>query len=104
MTRRIATLLAAFIAFSAAPVAALANMHGPGVCSHHHIITNWLSRKFGESVRGAGMTLGKLIQLWVDEEDGSWSITVTGPNNSMCQFEGGEGWNFFPAQPQGDPA
>ena len=104
MTRWPLLLLAAFAAFSGAPVAALANMHGPWVCRHHHEITNWLSRKFGESVRGFGMSMGSIFQLWVDEEDGSWSVTLTWPNYLMCQFEGGGGWNFFSTQPLGDPA
>ena len=104
MTRWPLPLLAAFIAFSVAPAAALANMHRPGVCHHHHEIKNWLLQKFGETVRGSGMSEVVFFQLWVDEADGSWSATITWPDNITCQFEGGKGWNFFPAPPPGDPA
>ncbi len=101
MTRWQATLLAAFIAFSAAPVAALA--HGHIVCRHHHEIQNFLSLKYGESVRGLGIVGNYIFQIWVNETTETWSITRTRMNKITCLLASGKDWTFFPAPPQGDP-
>ena len=95
-------LLAAFIAFSAAPVAAHAVTNQ--ICHHHHKIENWLARQYGESPRGGGLTQRHLFQIWVNETTGTWSITRTRPNKVTCLLAAGQDWNFFSALPPGDPA
>ena len=102
MTRWPYILLAAFIAFSAAPVAALARGHV--ICSHHHEMRNFLARKYSESVRGVGIVGNYIFQLWVNELTGTWSITRTRTNKITCLLAAGDGWDFFSAQPPGDPA
>ena len=102
MTRCIATLLAAFIMFSASQVAALANSHV--LCRHHHEIQNFLSRAYSESVRGGGSVDNYIFQLWVNETTETWSITRTRTNLITCLLAAGQGWVFIPAPPPGDPA
>ena len=102
MTRWLPSLLAALIAFSAAPVAAHAVANQ--ICRHHHELKNWLWRQYGESRHGGGLTRQHLFQLWVNETTGTWSITRTRPNKITCLLAAGDGWNFFSALPQGDPA
>ncbi len=102
MTRWLTALVAATIALSAAPVAALANGHV--ICRHHHEIASFLSRMHGESVRGVGVIADRYIfQIWLNETTETWSITRTRTNKITCLLAAGQGWDFLPAPPLGDP-
>jgi len=92
-----AALVAAF--FMAAPAMAQPYpriMRVP--CTGAEILTELLARDYGESVAGQGVTGGALLQLWRNQETGSWTILLVSPDGEACALAGGEDW-MDPVQP-----
>jgi hypothetical protein len=66
-----------------------------------------LKDTFGEEPRAIGLdTQDRLISLFVDPADGSWTLLMTVPGQSpiSCVLVGGEAWEERPLPLVGDPS
>jgi hypothetical protein len=66
-----------------------------------------LKAQFGEVPAAIALDAqDRLISLYVDPDDQSWTVlmTVPGPNAISCVLTGGESWEAIALPPVGDPA
>lgn len=64
----------------------------PAGCGEREPFVEKLDRDFDEDQRFAGMTVtGTVIELWLDEEDGSWTAIETYTNGITCVRSDGHG-------------
>jgi len=86
-----ATALAVLFAF---PVAAAPN------CASVAQVIELLTLGYGESPVAQGLDeRGALIQMWVNPETGSWTVTGTGPSGTSCVLAQGEGGSYKAPEP-----
>jgi hypothetical protein len=86
--------LAAATLLQAAPSAAQ-NM----LCGQRDIVVNELTGRYGEEVRGMGLAhQNRIVEVFVSEETGSWTIIVTSPNGTTCLMAAGQ--HFATMEPQ----
>lgn len=100
MIRRTLTALIALIALCGAYTASQAAM-----CADKSIVEESLRAKYGESVRGIGFTGSPvaLMQIWVNPQTRTWTITTTYASGMLCLMASGEGWGESePALPGDD--
>ncbi|MCU9848049.1 hypothetical protein OEZ60_08525 [Defluviimonas sp. WL0024] len=66
-------------------------------CADRDEMTETLSRKYSESLTGAGLQSSKrLVELWSSAETGTFSIIITRPNGMSCLVASGEYWQLTP--------
>lgn len=67
-----------------------------------------LTSTFGESRRHRGLIEGgeTLLEVWRNDETGSWTTILIKPDGAACGLTAGSAWQNLPAQqePSGDPA
>jgi hypothetical protein len=69
-------------------------------CASIAQVIELLTLGYGESVAASGLDeRGALIQMWVNPETGSWTVTGTGPSGTSCVLAQGEGGNHFAPEP-----
>ena len=62
---------------------------------YEHIVKN-LKEKYGEVPRGIGIINDQqLIQLFVSEETGTWTLVRSIKNGPACFLGAGQGWQTF---------
>ena len=84
-----ATALA--LAITVSPVAAQT------LCISHSDAEKLLKEQYNEVVAARGITgRGSVVELFLDIEDGSWSLIETRPSMLTCFMGGGEGWENIP--------
>ena len=60
-------------------------------CSSHAFVVNDLEKNFGESRKGWAVSVtNELIELFINEKTGKWTILFTHPNKLTCGLVGGE--------------
>ena len=60
-------------------------------CSSHEFVTNDLEENFGESRKGWAVSVtNELIELFINEKTGKWTILFTHPNKLTCGLVGGD--------------
>lgn len=101
-----------FIAVAFAAVLSLAECAGPDPayaqniqprvgCKSVHDVSKMLFDRFRERLIWLGLSnkSGKIISVYLDEGDGSWTIVVTNPNNcSYMDDEGKRGYAVGPGK------
>ena len=99
MTR---TLIIAAALIAGMATAAQAQM----VCDTRDSIVEMLGKVYGEVRRGGGLGGGNLLEIWVSEATGTFSILQTYPSGFTCIVAAGDGWHDYTAEliPTGDPA
>ena len=61
-----------------------------------------LREKFKEDPVGYGATSGgAMAELWVSEENDTWTITLRMPNGVLCLVASGDGWRKSPEKVKG---
>ncbi|MEX3016644.1 hypothetical protein [Gymnodinialimonas hymeniacidonis] len=87
MMKRIASIaFAGLITFVALPAEAQ-NM----LCGQREMVVNELTGRYGEEVRGMGLAhQNRIVEVFVSEETGTWTITVTSPNGMTCLMAAGQ--------------
>lgn len=66
-------------------------------CVPSHVMAERLAGGYGEVAIGRGFAPnGALIELYVSEETGSWTVTATLPGGPSCMLITGEAWEFLP--------
>lgn len=91
------TLIAGALAGALSGAATAANAEpasgGRKACNHWRAIAEHLDQKFNERPVAAGLqTNGNLVQLFVAEDTGTWSMVIVRPSGVGCLVSAGEGW------------
>lgn len=95
MWRRILVIgtLAGALSGAAATAGAEPGAGGGRPCNHWRAIAEHLDQKFNERPVAAGLqTNGHLVQLFVAEDTGTWSMVIVRPSGVGCLVSAGEGW------------
>ena len=71
-------------------------------CAARDTVVERLASKYGESRQSVGMAANQsLVEVYANEDSGSWTITVTLPNGTTCLVASG---NSFEALAEVAPA
>ena len=71
-------------------------------CSTRSEIISELAEKYGETVHGVGLrSSGSVLELFVSEKTGSWTIVITSSDGTSCAVDAGASWQDADA-PQGE--
>ena len=82
------------------PVAAVAQGQN---CGQRDAVVERLASKYGESRQSIGMApQGRVVEVFASLETGTWTITVTMPNGTMCLVASGQ--SFEPVNEPVAPA
>jgi hypothetical protein len=61
------------------------------LCGQREMVINELTGRYGEEVRGMGLAhQNRIVEVFVSEETGTWTITVTSPNGTTCLMAAGQ--------------
>ena len=59
-------------------------------CGPREVIVDTLQSRYGETRRVVAMTSeGTLMELWGNDENGSWTVTMTRPGGNTCLVSAG---------------
>ena len=73
------------------------------VCAERDAVTDRLKTKYGEHFAGGGLRNAKAIfEVWMSEEQGTWTILMTTPDGKSCVMASGTDWRD--ALPTTEPA
>lgn len=74
-------------------------------CIHRNIVGERLTENFGETVHSRGLSPSgqAIVETWVNQETGSWTITVTKPSGMSCLVASGQMFEVMPQEAQGEP-
>lgn len=90
----------------AAVLAASQIAHSAPQCDSREAVTSLLADRYNETRRAIGIAgQSAVMELFVAEETGTWSITVTLPDGQMCLVASGSNYEPVTEAPaKGDPA
>lgn len=80
----------------------VASAQAQTICGPYDRAVGVLKQKYNERVTHRGIaslpngTPGPMIELWSNDETGSFTILSVKPNGTACLFIGGEGWGAEP--------
>lgn len=84
------------VLFAAALIGATAVSSIPAaaeVCGKRDTVLTRLSEKFGETRRSLGLGANNgVVEVFANDETGSWTITVTMPDGRMCLVASGQSY------------
>ncbi|MBF9043414.1 hypothetical protein HKCCE4037_08755 [Rhodobacterales bacterium HKCCE4037] len=87
MMKRFASIAFAGLATFVALPAEAQNM----LCGQRDVVVNELQGRYGEQVLGMGLAhQNRIVEVFVSEETGTWTITVTSPNGMTCLMAAGQ--------------
>jgi len=93
----------AFIALTAFP--ALKAHAAPSRCGSHASIVDTLKKKYGETAHSIGLVSDQgVMQVFVSEANGTWTILMTNPQGQACLLAAGKGWEQLKQQASGENA
>lgn len=97
-TGRALALLVALCA-AAGPASAQQAM----ICGQRDQIIAQLQARFGEERRSMGLAgRNRIVEVYVSDETGSWTITITGVDGITCLVASGQHFESFTPAPRGD--
>ena len=68
-------------------------------CAQREAVVEKLEGRFGEIFAGGGLqNSNSVFEVWLSEEQGTWTILMTRPNGVSCIMASGTNWR------DGDPA
>ncbi len=106
--KRFASLAAPILLYSALlglPVstAQAQNVRMNMLCGERAVIVTALTDRYGEQVRGMGLAnQDRIMEVYVSEETGTWTITVTSADGTTCLMAAGQHFAQMVPQPVGD--
>ncbi len=76
------------------------------VCSPREMVIDKLVGNYGETVQVVGLgTDGVFVEVWANDETGTWTIVVTRVDGLACPIASGHSYeSISPTGPKGDPA
>lgn len=61
------------------------------LCADRNVIVSQLTGRYGEQVHGMGLAnQNRIVEVYVSEETGSWTIAVTSADGTMCLMAAGQ--------------
>ncbi len=76
---------------------------GRTICGERDAIIDVLAGEFGEVQRSWGIGPGnRIVEVYTNEETGSWTITITSSNGTTCLIAAGEMWEDLAPEAQGE--
>lgn len=74
-------------------------------CAPREVVVQSLAEKYGETRRSIGIAQqGAVIEVFANDETGTWTITVTTPTGVTCMAVSGQSFEALAGEPQGDDA
>lgn len=90
-------LLAALLALGACTTAT-----AQSDCAPRDTAVEYLSEQWGEAIVGAGLeSPTSILEVWVAEETGTWTIVRTTPDGMSCIVASGTDWRKGAPGPKG---
>lgn len=90
------TLAAATIIGTAAPASAQAQRMNM-LCGARDTVVGELIGRYGEQVHGMGLAhQNRIVEVYVSEETGTWTITVTSADGTTCLMAAGQHFATMP--------
>lgn len=90
------------LAFMAAQTATAQQAHTM-ICGQRDHVVGQLQSRYGEQVRSMGLApQNRIVEVFVSEETGSWTITVTSADGTTCLMASGQHFESFAAMPAGE--
>ncbi len=78
------------------------NIRIPVPCTLEALQEQHLRGNYKEETVGYGVTsAGTMAELWISEENDTWTITLRLPNGYLCLLASGSGWRELPAKMKG---
>jgi len=62
------------------------------VCGSRAEVVETLAGQFSETLMGAGLSQGVLLELWTAEGGKTWTLVVTSPEGKTCIATAGANW------------
>ena len=94
-------MLAGLLTLGMAPVATAQSNPGM-ICGTRANIVGQLNTRFGEQARAIGLAgQTRIVEVFVSDETGSWTITVTSPDGTTCLIAAGEYYETLPPAVRG---
>lgn len=73
------------------------------LCAQRAQIVEHLSGRYGEEVQGMGLAPNnRIVEVFVSEETGTWTITVTSADGTMCLMAAGSYFEAMRPVPAGE--
>lgn len=73
------------------------------LCGQREMVVDELTDRYGEEVRGMGLAhQNRIVEVFVSEETGTWTITVTSPNGTTCLMAAGQHFATMIPEPAGE--
>lgn len=74
--------------------------HAQSACATRDAITMGLADKYGETHVGGGLqSETKMVEVWMSETTGSFTILLTTPDGRSCIVSSGNNWTTFAPEP-----
>lgn len=71
-------------------------------CGNHNAAIEHLADKYGEALTIQALMGGNtILELFVNEETGTWTALGTDTNGLTCLIASGEDWSYVTPAPQG---
>ena len=67
--------------------------HAQQFCGDRTMVTERLQSKWGEQFAGGGLqNTNNVFEVWMSEENGTWTILQTNANGKSCVMASGTNW------------
>ncbi len=73
-------------------------------CAPRDVVVERLAEKYGEVVVDQGLTSEGLAEMYANTDTGTWTFTITSPNEITCLIASGEMFTTMAPLAIGDPA
>jgi len=93
MNTMLRTILAVTAAVTAAGISLPATAAAQMRCGERETVIAQLRDRYGETQRSAGFQEGRgIVEIYANEDSGSWTILLTTPEGVSCLMAAGEAW------------
>jgi hypothetical protein len=99
--KKMTFLAAVLLAMMTVPAVA----QGENVCAPREMVVESLKTEYGELVQVRALVHHEraFLELFVNPDTGSWTVTVTGVNGLACLLSSGHEYTNLTLTPRGDP-
>lgn len=96
------TLIAGTVIASATSATAQAQRMNM-ICGERDTVVGTLTGRYGEQVHGMGLAhQNRIVEVYVSEETGTWTITVTSADGTTCLMAAGQYFATMPPMVPGE--
>ena len=76
---------------------------GQSVCADRGELVDSLATRYSEAFIGGGLqSAQQIVEVWVSEEKGTWTVLMTRADGKSCIMASGTNWRSFPPEPLGE--